>query len=97
MRRVFAWSIPLLLIAIGLLWPLLTNSASGEGLPADDPVVFSNFKADFVVNADGRVDAVETITAEFPGGRHGLFQVVADHHPEEPIRAADTRCHVGDC
>ena len=74
MRRVFAWSIPLLLIAIGLLWPLLTNSASGEGLPADDPVVFSNFKADFVVNADGRVDAVETITAEFPGGRHGLFR-----------------------
>ena len=27
-----------------------------------------------MVNADGRLDAVETITAEFPGGRHGIFR-----------------------
>ena len=40
----------------------------------DDPVVFSNYKADFIVNAGGRLDAVETITAEFPSGRHGLFR-----------------------
>ena len=31
MRRVIGWSIPLLLITIGLLWPLVTNSAAGEG------------------------------------------------------------------
>ena len=37
-------------------------------------MVFSNYKADFRVNADGGMDAVETITAEFPSGRHGLFR-----------------------
>ena len=82
MRRVIAWSIPLMLIAIGLLWPLVIKGGPANGLPADDPVVFSNFKADFVVNADGRLDAVETITAEFPSGRHGLFWLVADQQPE---------------
>src|SRR5207249_6449009 len=46
----------------------------GEASDAEDPFVFSNYKADFVVSPDGRLDAVETITAEFPSGRHGLFQ-----------------------
>ncbi len=73
MRRVIGWSIPLVLIVIGLLWPLVLKGHHEE-LAADDPVVFSNYKADFVVNADGGLDAVETITAEFPGGRHGIFQ-----------------------
>ena len=73
MRRVIGWSIPLVLIAIGLLWPLVFKGGHEE-LPADDPVVFSNFKADLRVSADGNLDAVETITAEFPSGRHGLFQ-----------------------
>ncbi|MFY9921550.1 MAG: DUF2207 domain-containing protein, partial [Mycobacterium sp.] len=73
MRRIIGWSIPLVLIMIGLLWPLVLKGGHEE-LPADDPVVFSNFKADFSVNADGSMDAVETITADFPGGRHGLFQ-----------------------
>ena len=74
MRRVIGWSIPLVLIMIGLLWPLVFTGGGNQELPADDPVVFSNFKADFRVNADGSMDAVETITAEFPSGRHGLFQ-----------------------
>ena len=73
MRRLIGWSIPLVLIAIGLLWPLVFKGGH-EALPADDPVVFSNFKADFRVNADGSLSAVETITAQFPSGRHGLFQ-----------------------
>src|SRR6476619_1311278 len=73
MRRIIGWSIPLVLIMIGLLWPLVLKGGHEEQ-PADDPVVFSNFKADFSVNADGSMDAVETITADFPGGRHGLFQ-----------------------
>ncbi len=73
MRRIIGWSIPLVLIVIGLLWPLVFKGDHKE-LLVDDPVVFSNYKADFVVNADGGLDAVETITAEFPGGRHGIFQ-----------------------
>jgi hypothetical protein len=37
----------------------------GTGL-ADDPVKFSDYHADFSVDANGLMNAVETITAEFP-------------------------------
>ena len=73
MRRAFAWLIPLALIMIGLLWPLVFRGGSQAG-PADDPVVFSNYRAEFVVDSDGQLDAVETITAEFPSSRHGIFR-----------------------
>src|SRR5207248_6032330 len=73
MGRVIRWLIALAFITFGLLWPLVINGG-GEASDAEDPVVFSNYKADFVVSPDGRLDAVETITAEFPSGRHGLFQ-----------------------
>ena len=84
MRRVIGWSIPLVLIMIGLLWPLVLKGGHDQELPADDPVVFSSFKADFRVNADGAMDAVETITADFPGGRHGLFQFWDTANPNTP-------------
>ncbi|PEG38272.1 hypothetical protein CQY20_13925, partial [Mycolicibacterium agri] len=83
MRRLIGWSIPLMLIAIGLLWPLVFKGQSVE-TPADDPVVFSNFKADFRIDADGRMEAVETITAEFPSDRHGLFQWWDTANPNHP-------------
>ena len=61
------------LIAIGLLWPHVLSSGGGAGTAAD-PVVFSNYEADFTVARDGTLDAVETITGEFPSGRHGIFR-----------------------
>ena len=33
-----------------------------------------DYQAEFRVSDDGRLDAVETITAEFPYGRHGIFR-----------------------
>src|ERR1700752_1135473 len=73
MWRVIRWLIPLALITFGLFLP---GGFRGGPSASDvsDPVVFSNYKADFVVNRDGRLDAVETITAEFPSGRHGIFR-----------------------
>ena len=73
MWRVIRWLIPLALITFGLLWPLVFRGDSAAS-DVSDPVVFSNYKADFVVNRDGQLDAVETITAEFPSGRHGIFR-----------------------
>ena len=73
MWRVIRWLIPLALITFGLLWPLVFDGES-KASDVEDPVVFSNYKADFVVNSDGQLDAVETITAEFPSGRHGIFR-----------------------
>jgi len=73
MWRVIRWLIPLALITFGLLWPVVFRGGSAAS-DVSDPVVFSNYKADFVVNSEGRLDAVETITAEFPSGRHGIFR-----------------------
>ena len=72
-RRTAAWLIPLALIVIGLFWPLVFTGTSPAG-STSDPVYFSEYKADYVVAADGKLDAVETITAEFPGGKHGIFE-----------------------
>jgi hypothetical protein len=67
MGRVFKWLIPLALVMFGRLWPLVFRGESAAS-GVDDPVVFSNYKANFVVNEAGRLDAVETITAESPTG-----------------------------
>ena len=83
MRRVFLMLIPLALIAVGVLWPVIVRPSS-EASNADDPVVFSNYDVDLIVSAGGRLDAVETITAEFPSGRHGLFKYWAVDNQNDP-------------
>ena len=80
-RRVAALLIPLALIIIGLFWPLVLTGVSQPGT-GSDPVWFSHYRADYEVNADGRVEVVETINAQFPGGKHGIFEfwdVAAPH------------------
>ena len=74
MRRIFGWLILLGLIAVGLLWPLVFRGVGGDDSPATDPVVITDYDADFTVADDGTLDAVETITGEFPSGRHGIFR-----------------------
>ena len=37
-------------------------------------MVITNFRGDFVVDRDGRLEATETITTRFPSGRHGIFR-----------------------
>ena len=73
MRRYIGWLILFLLTAVGLLWPLVLSSASSAGT-SSDPVVITDYRVDYTVNADGRLDAVETITGDFPSGRHGIFR-----------------------
>ncbi|ORA34970.1 DUF2207 domain-containing protein, partial [Mycobacterium aquaticum] len=73
MRRVLAWSLALVLIVFGLLWPTFWPSGGGD-TATDDPVFITDYAADLRVGADGRLTAVETITADFPGGRHGIFR-----------------------
>ena len=71
--RRLAWLIPVLLTALGLLWPVVFGGVS-SGSPASDPVVISTLRAEFRVDGDGLLQADETITAEFPSGRHGIFR-----------------------
>jgi uncharacterized membrane protein YgcG len=83
MGRLFKLLIPLALIAFGVLWPLVFRGGA-EASNVSDPVVFSNYKADFIIGGDGQLDAVETITAEFPGGRHGIFRYWDVANPNNP-------------
>ena len=71
-RRV-AWLIPLLLAVVGLLWPVVFSGTPSSG-EVSDPVTISTLRADFTVDRDGIMQAEETITAEFPYGRHGIFR-----------------------
>ncbi|MGE2834442.1 DUF2207 domain-containing protein [Mycobacterium sp. SMC-4] len=66
--------IPLLLIAAGMLWPLAFRGDSSGGAPAADPVVLTRYDVDIRVDAAGDLTAVETITGQFPGDRHGIFR-----------------------
>ena len=71
--RGVAWLIPVLLTILGLLWPVLSSSIPDSGT-VSDPVTISNLRAEFAVDRDGLMQADETITTEFPGGRHGIFR-----------------------
>ena len=81
--RAIRWLITLALIAIAVLWPLVFTGSSSAG-PVDDPVTFSEYRADFHVDGNGNLDATETITAEFPSGRHGLFRYWDIANPNSP-------------
>ncbi|MCB0923256.1 MAG: DUF2207 domain-containing protein, partial [Mycobacterium sp.] len=80
--RRLALLIPIVMISFGLLWPAIGDS-SGDGA-VSDPVVFSEYRADFAVDADGLMRATETITAEFPSGRHGIFRYWDVANPNNP-------------
>ncbi len=64
--------VAVLLALAGLLWPLVGQLGSPGA--ADDPVTISDYRADLAVDASGTLAAVEDITAQFPGGRHGIFR-----------------------
>ena len=77
------WPIALLVIGLGVLTPLFIT-VYAEPADVSDPVVFSEYRADFAVAADGTLDATETITAEFPLWRHGLFRYWDIANPNDP-------------
>ena len=76
MRRVVKWLIPLLIIGFGLMWPVVFQSGPDSSGSSDvyDPVVITDYDVDIAIDSAGDMNAVETITTEFPGGRHGIFR-----------------------
>ena len=73
-KRVVTRLVLLLFLGLGLLWPVVFGGVPSGGGATSDPVVFSDVRADFAVDNDGLMRADEIITAEFPGGRHGIFR-----------------------
>src|SRR5680860_66530 len=92
MKRILISMLVALATAAGLFWPLLQSIDTSSTSPPLDPVTITDYQAVYKVSANGRLDAVETITAKFPYGRHGIFRFwdVADgaddgvrHVPED--------------
>ncbi|ORU98011.1 DUF2207 domain-containing protein, partial [Mycolicibacterium canariasense] len=84
MGRLIRWSILLVLIAFGFLWPVIFSAGPGSGDPVEDPVVIADYTASYTVDVGGRLNAVETITGEFPDGRHGIFRYWDVANPNNP-------------
>ncbi len=57
-----------------LLWPAVAFVIPTPGDTSPDPVSISDYNADFRVDDDGDLRAVETITTLFPCCRHGIFR-----------------------
>ncbi|WP_099022090.1 DUF2207 domain-containing protein, partial [Mycolicibacterium palauense] len=81
--RVLRWLFASLVVAAAVLWPLVFGGSS-EGGPVADPVVITDYQARFDVDAEGNLQATETITAVFPGGRHGIFRYWDVANPNSP-------------
>ncbi|MGD9514851.1 DUF2207 domain-containing protein, partial [Mycolicibacterium sp.] len=76
--------IPLILIAFGVLWPVVFHGGASAS-EIDDPVVFADYDVDMVVDDAGDMTAVETLTTEFyTTARHGIFRYWDVANPNSP-------------
>ncbi|MGB3697647.1 MAG: DUF2207 domain-containing protein [Gordonia sp. (in: high G+C Gram-positive bacteria)] len=73
MQRFLLSVIAVVATAVGVLWPVAAGWGSSSSGTAD-PVVVSDYTADYQLARDGELTATETLTTEFPGGRHGIFR-----------------------
>ena len=75
LRRLFR-PIGLLLLSVPLFfWPLIgTYMQPTSDVKEIDPVVITNYVADYTVTDQGNLNATETITGIFPEGRHGIYR-----------------------
>ncbi|MGV9711562.1 DUF2207 domain-containing protein [Gordonia sp. NPDC003424] len=73
MKRVLWSLVALVLTVIGLVLPMSLFVGSTDNLGAD-PVTITDYQATYDVAADGSMTAVETLTTQFPYGRHGIFR-----------------------
>jgi hypothetical protein len=74
LRTVPATVLAVLLTAGLLLWPVASAYLPDSGESQAELVRITDYRADFTLGRDGRLDATETVTAFFPPGRHGIFR-----------------------
>lgn len=74
MKRIWLRLVVVVVAAAILLLPLLAASVSDEAATGPDPVRITDYQVDYVLTAEGRLAAKETLTTDFPVGRHGIFR-----------------------
>ncbi|MEI8081290.1 MAG: DUF2207 domain-containing protein, partial [Actinomycetes bacterium] len=80
-RNLLIW-VPIILV-VGLFWRLayiIPNSS--DRYP--DSVKMTSYSAEYTVDADGGMTAVEVVTGAFPNGKHGIFRYWDATDPRNP-------------
>src|SRR5690606_34553387 len=91
MARLVLRLVTAVILAGLLVVPALATMVDTSTTGVADPVTITSYEADYDVDEDGTLRATETITAEFPWGRHGIFRYWdladrADHGVRYPPR-----------
>ena len=73
--RVFGLVLLGAVIAIGGIW----IDTGGESVT--DSARITDYRADFTVDEDGNLSAVETLRVNFPPGKHGIFRFFDQRDP----------------
>src|SRR3954447_14435869 len=74
LRGVPATILALLLSAGLLLWPVVGELVPDDTAAQPELVRITDYRVDYVLHRDGRLDATETVSATFPPDRHGIFR-----------------------
>ncbi|MGB3304318.1 MAG: DUF2207 domain-containing protein [Gordonia sp. (in: high G+C Gram-positive bacteria)] len=73
MQRILLTLVAAVVTAIGLFWPAIDFN-TGSDSASLDPVVVTDYSSEYTLARDGGLTATETLTTEFPAGRHGIFR-----------------------
>lgn len=74
MARLVLRLVTAVILAGLLLVPALATMGGSSSTAVADPVTITSYRATYDVDEDGTLHASETITADFPWGRHGIFR-----------------------
>ncbi|HEU5037246.1 MAG TPA: DUF2207 domain-containing protein [Nocardioides sp.] len=76
MKRAVAYLVGLAVVFLVLLAPAVVYSFNTSGTASGEDTSISSFVATFDVDDQGDLDAVETLTVNFPvSGKHGIFRL----------------------
>lgn len=64
-----------IIVAIGGIW------IDTSGTEVTDSARITDYRADFTVDEDGNLSAVETLRVNFPPGKHGIFRIFDTRDP----------------
>src|ERR1700712_4755201 len=73
MRRWLVWLVALVILGGLVLFPALTYGR-GSGSSDTDVARINDYRGQFTVGSNGRLDVVETLRVYYPVYKHGIFR-----------------------
>ena len=96
MKRVVGVVVWVALLVGVMLWPAVTYNWSTAATTYEETTI-RTYLADFTIDDDGDLHAVETLTVDFPGyGKHGIFRFFDEADQSDHERPPGAARHLGD-